>query len=161
MGSYGFMIDMIEKVVSKFEEAMVEGGTLSMVTSVDWGAKLNFEGSEDLPAIFVTPRSTKYPEMVAARGAEGAYDDEITLLIVIYTYILEDGSKEALMQASQIFDQVKKICHVNKLWDDTVYTSELAEIEDAGWGVVPWNMVADNVVYGISAPLLCKRRGQE
>jgi len=161
VGEYGFTIDLIEKVVSKLEAAMTEVGTLNMVESIDWGASFRPTESEDMPLLFVTPRSSRHPGVVAAGGAEGAYDDEITLLIVVYVYILEDGHREALMQASQIFDEVKKICHANKLWDDLVYTSELGEGEDVGWGMVPWRQTADNVVYGISAPLLCKRRGQE
>lgn len=161
MGDFGFMIDMIEKVVSKLEAAMTEGGTLEVVKSIDWGAILPPTGQEELPMLFVATRSSRYPGVVAAMGAEGAYDDEVTLLIVVYTYILQRGHREAFMQASQIFDAVKKICHANKTWDDTVYTSELAEGEDTEWGVVPWRGSADNAIYGISAPLLCKRRGQE
>jgi hypothetical protein len=161
MARGGFVIEAIEYLETLVKTNMGTGKELEEVKSVDWGSIPPMQTSIEMPMIFITPRDSIHPGTFAAQGAEAAYTDEVTLMMVIYTYILEDGYRESLIQASDIFDCLRRVMHANKQLGGLFYTSEFGEGEDVGWGVVEWPQSADNIVYGISIPLVCKRIGQE
>jgi len=154
----GFVITLIKKIIEVFEAENVPTGELKgEITTFDYGGLPPGYGSSEFPVVYIMVDSSRHPEMRAAQGTEEAYDDQINLLINVYCYFLERGHQKAMVEAANLFEAVKKVCHENKQWDGLVYTSEFAEEEDAGWGTVPWGR-ADYLVYGISAPMRCKRR---
>lgn len=156
-----FPITMVEKVIEKLTTAIAVGGDLEGILRLEYGALPPPVPTKELPMIFVTISRSRHPEMYAGGGEEESYEDHVTLLLVVYCYILKDGYQESFVEASNYFHKLKKFCHEQKLdgWDGLTYTSEFCEEEDASWGSVPWpGATADDIVYGISGPLLCKRR---
>lgn len=155
-----FPITLIKKIYEKVAAAAVVGGTLEDVETVDWGGFLPPEPSMKFPMIFITFTSAMWPEMRAAQGAEEAYDESYRFVLNVYCYGIKPGDvqgyRSSLEQATNIARNLVTLCHINKVWDNLCYTSEIAEVEEAVWGNVEFG--DGKTAYGIGIPLLCVRK---
>jgi hypothetical protein len=157
--------DLLNKIKEVFEAEMVAGGRLYGVKWIDWGYSPPPLASTEFPIIFITIERAMYPMVVAARGAEEAYDEHYWIAINVASYIVETASriggyKATFTEAMKLMRSIRHIAHENKKWDGLCYSSEFSEEEDEEWGVFPLDRNADNIAFGITAILHCRSRSR-
>lgn len=156
---------LLDKIKETFEAEMVAGGRLYGVNWIDWGYAPPPLASTYFPIIFLTIDRARYPMVVAAQGAEEAYDEHYSIAVSVGSYIVktaaaEGGYKAAFSEALTLMRSIRHIAHENKKWDGLCYTSEFSEEEDEEWGVFPLDQAATNIAFGITAILNCHSRSR-